>query len=338
MRRTIIFLSFVFVVSVSADEITLKSGSIVQNVSIIEINNQLIRYNDAEGKEQRVNLRDVSSVLHHADAGTDGADHLYLRNGTVAAGTISALEYDRVIFIAPSGDTTTYDPSAVLKVTGKQSAFSFHSMDDKYFFLTGANITFIGGRLTRPLTQSQYRFIISAYASLPASSFTYRFPGLLIENVRAGYGISFTIDYSLAPGNDISFSYRFIENSIGTPDSLPGPFSEWSNHLLLAGIKRTITIAHPLRIYGEAKAGYAVSMSPEHHDLSPEQSSSTAWSIGGGIYLTENISIDVVYLSFSPDVRMTYNRPNSLYTRVVTQQQHVSTFLAGVSCTFGSGN
>ncbi|MFZ4619486.1 MAG: hypothetical protein ACOYNS_02930 [Bacteroidota bacterium] len=307
-------------------------------MSIIEINNQLIRYNDAEGNEQQVNLRDVSSVLHQAETGADRSDHLYLRNGNVLAGTVSSLEYDRVILISSSGDTTTHDPSAVLKVTGKQSAFSFHSMDDKYFFLTGANITFVGGRPTRPLTQSQYRFIFSAYASLPASSFTYQFPGLLNENVRTGYGISFTIDYSLAPGNDLSFSYRFTENSIGTPDSLPGPFSEWSNHLLLAGIKRTITIAHPMRIYGEAKAGYAVAMPPEHHDLSPEQSSGAAWSIGGGIYLTENISVDLVYLSFSPDVRMTYSRPNSLSTRIITQQQDVSAFLAGISYTFGSGN
>ncbi len=338
MNRTFIFLTVVFVLFGYADEITFKSGLVVRNATVIEINSRQVRYLDSEGNEQQVNLRDVSSVFHQARTETDGPDHLYLRNGTVIDGTVSALEYDRVIFIAQSGDTAVYDPSAVLKVTGNQSAFSFHSMDDKYFFLTGANITFIGGRPTRPLAQSQYRFMFSVYASLPASSFTYRFPGLFEEHANTGYGISFTIDYSLASGNDLSFSYRFAENSIGSTDSLSGGFSEWSNHLLLAGIKRTITIAHPVRIYGEAKAGIAVSMPPEHHDLSPEQSSGTAWSIGGGIYLTENISIDAVYVSFSPDVRMTYSRPNSSSTKIITQQQDISAILVGISYTFGSGN
>lgn len=338
MGRTIIILFLVNVSLMLGDEITLRSGSVIRDATVIEINNQHIRYHDAEGKEQRLNLRDIASVLQRPKAVGEGMDRIYLRNGEKVSGTVITLEYDHVTLRTPSGDTAIYEPSSVLKVSGQQSAFSFHSVDDTYFFLTGTNITFVGGRPTRSLTQSQYRFMFSAYASLPSSSFSYQFPGLLDENTRTGYGISFTIDYAIAPENDLSFSYRFTENSISTPDSLPGAFSEWSNHLLLAGIKRTITIAHPVRIYGEVKAGYAVTMPPEHHDLSPEQSSGVAWSIGGGIYLTENISLDAVYISFSPKVRMTYSRPNSFYTKSITQEQNVSAILAGISYTFGSGN
>ena len=329
-------LLFLLLTSLSiSDEITLKSGITIRDVTITEIDNQQVHYLDSGGIVRRVLLRDVNTIYHPTRNAPGTPDRIYLRNGTVMEGTIGDLDAEQVTIFTNSGDTATYTASEVQRIAGNRFAFSFHSSDDKYFFLTRPTVHFIGGKPSRSLEESQYRFIFSLLYSIPTSSYRYVYPDILDGKAQSGYGLSFTLDNRISPENALSFSYRFTENAISSSDSINGSFSEWSSHFLSLGVKRYFTFPEPFRVYAEGKFGYVYCQPPENVQLSSEQSGGFMWSVGGGIYFTDNVSFDIFYLSGAPDFAMTRS---FLTTQNVIRNQRVSVILAGFSYTFGSYN
>jgi hypothetical protein len=334
-----LLLSLFLLVSISlSDEITLKTGFLIHDAMIIEINYQHVIYSDRDTIEHKIVLRDINSIRHVTERSSETNGVVFLRNGNIVKGKIKDLDYQHVTMIDIYGDTVSYDPSSVLRITGEKFAFSFHGKDDTYFFLTRNNIRFVGGTPSKSLEESRYRFIASLLYSAPTSAFRYSYPDLLNGSARPGYGFSFTIDQKVTHENAFSFSYRFSENSISWPESLGGSFSEWTNHFLSAGLKRYFPIGEMLRLYAEGKVGYVFTKSPENSLISSDQAGSLYWSAGCGIYLSENISFDLFYLSASSDIAITRSFFTYQKSERLTNNQKISVVLVGFSYTFGSYN
>ncbi len=335
--RLFFFLFCLVTVSLS-DDIFLKTGFTISGVEIIEINNLQIEYIGKDGAEKRILLRDIESILQSSERSSDSMDRVYLRDGSVVEGRIENIEYYSVTIIDKDGKTLLYEPEYVLRVKGNRSALSFRTSDNKYLFLSGAHIRFIGDRPSKSLVESEYRFIVSMLTSFPLPSFRFSYPGLLEGKARTGYGISFTLDYGLSEGNALSFSYRFSENKIQSPDSLGGSFSEWTNHFMTAGVKKYFSLDRTFRWYAEGKIGYVFSSSPEHDRLTSGQTGGVSWNIGGGFYLTDNLSLDLHYVSASPNYKITLSYLDQRANKSIIKEQYISLFLLGLGYTFGSYN
>jgi hypothetical protein len=323
-------------ISVSlSDEIALKTGFTIRAVDILEIDASAVVYRTEDGTIVKTPLRDVDLITQSPDP---FPAKVILRDGSTVEGTIDTLDHSFVTFHIASGDTVVIEPSIALRIEGPAPALSFRTSDGRYLFLTRSTVRFIGGRPEVPFEQSRYRVTFSALAGLPATSSRFSFPGILDGTLRSGYGISFTIDFMLNELNAFSFSYRFTENGLSGPDSLGSPIAEWSNHVLLAGLKRYLPLGDGLMLYGEAKMGYLYSTPPEYHSLLSGQAGGAALSVGAGIYFAGQISLDVMYLSSSPIIPTTYSSRTtfpSVSTSILSKQK-VSLLLIGLSYTIGS--
>ena len=329
--RTLFVLLLITAATLSADELTLRDGRTLRPVTILSIDHRTVRIADASGTEQTFAMSEVESVLQQSAADST-ADRVILRNGTTLTGTVTEIRFDAVSILLPAGDTVTVTPTDAVRVTGRRSALAYQSVDGHHLFLTNGLTRFVGGRPRRGTGDPRYHFLVSLGTSLPMSSFTYSAPGVFSTPVKTGYGIGFSLDAGISPGNALSFSYRFLQHTITTPDSLPGAFTEWSSHLLSLGVKRTATVVSLLTVFGEAKIGYGTAMLPEHQRLTVPQSSGVTWSVGGGIFVTDRISVDAVYLTFSPKASLTYTSSSpSFTTQELSATERVSALFIGLS-------
>ena len=329
--RSLTVLLFFIVTFLAADEVALRDGRTLREVTILSIDHRNVRITDASGTEQTIPMHEVESVLQQSDT-TASADRIDLRNGNKVFGTVTDLRFDAVTIVDLAKDTIIVSPGDAVRVAGRQPALAYQSVDGHYLFLTNGHTRFVGGRPRSGTGDARYRFILSLGTSLPTSSFLYSAPDVFSTPVKTGYGLAFSLDAALSPGNALSFSYRFVQHTITTPDSMPGAFTEWSNHLLFIGLKRTVTVASLLTVYGEAKLGYGTAMLPEHQRLTVPQVSGAAWSIGGGIFVTNRISVDAVFLSFSPKASLTYTAPSFPFTaRELGATERLSAVFIGIS-------
>jgi hypothetical protein len=331
-----IFILMFCMISVSlSDEITLKTGFTIRAVDILEIDASAVVYRAEDGTVVKVPLRDVDLITQSHDP---LPATIILRDGSTVEGTIDTLDHSSVTIRTAAGDTAVIEPSNALRIEGPAPALSFRTSDGRYMFLARSSIRFVGGKPQKPFEESRYRVIFSALSALPASSSQFSFPGILSGTLRSGYGMSFTIDFMLNELNAFSFSYRFTENGLNGPDSLGAPVSDWSNHVLLGGIKRYVPLGDGITLYGEAKMGYLYSTPPEYHSLLSGQAGGSALSVGAGIYFAEQISLDVTYLSSSPIIPTTYSSRNSFpsVSSSILARQNISLLLVGLSYTIGS--
>lgn len=329
--RTIILMFCMISVSLS-DEVTLKTGFTVHGITILEIDHAVLTYRHQDGSIVRVPLRNVDNILQSSDG---IPPRVHLRNGTVLEGVIATLDHQAAGIITAGGDTASIDPSDVFRIEGPSPALSFKTSDGRYMFLTRRSVRFIGGRPASQPNDTHYRVLVSASVALPAVRNSFSLPGIIQETPKTGYSMSFSIEYAVNTLHNLSCSYRYIENGLSGPDSVGASVTDWSGHLLTAGLKRFFSTTSLGTFSAEVQLGYLYTMPPEFRHLTSEWTNGSVIGLGAGYYLTDQVSFSLFYFSASPSVTMTY-APISRSSSRYTSDQRFSYILTGLSYTLGS--
>ncbi|MBI2430166.1 MAG: hypothetical protein HYV29_15470 [Ignavibacteriales bacterium] len=318
-----------------SDTIFLKTGFRILDADITEVNSHHIVFLQ-NNVSNRISIRDVVRIV--LTASPDSIDRLTLRSGESIIGSVSSITYDSVSIVSKHDSAISVFPaSEVLNVSGRTKALSYRSPEDKFVFLASRTIYFEAGKPTKPLPESAYRFTLSTSASLPAGNFRFSLPDKMEGNSSFGYGIGFELDYQLTPENSMIYAFQYTENRIDSPDSLGSDFSLWKNLALMIGIKKyfqwNVLSGYPS--YLEGLFGGLFSTPPENDRYLFDKTLSIVFGVGGGVYISDNVSVGIRYLNSYPQFNSSFKGRDFVPYGV---EQNFSVVLFAVGYSMGSGN